>query len=107
MAKVTLTVEEEIRKMYCVTGDEWLVEKGKVKEARLLKRACERIEAQGYLIRELRKKVNEAQAKKWKRQAEIEKPLEDRLTKKQREFWDLESKHSKMVREIKHQLSYA
>ncbi len=33
------TVEQRIRELYCAEGSEWLVEKGKVKEARLLKEA--------------------------------------------------------------------
>ena len=33
------TVEQRIRELYCAEGGEWLVEKGKVKEARLLKEA--------------------------------------------------------------------
>ena len=36
-------VKEDIRKHYLSGDGEWLVEKGKVKEARLLKRAYERI----------------------------------------------------------------
>ena len=36
-------VEDKIKKHYCVDGNEWLVEKGKVKEAHLLKEAYHRI----------------------------------------------------------------
>lgn len=36
-------VEEKIKKHYCAEGGDWLVEKGKVKEARLLKEAYHRI----------------------------------------------------------------
>ena len=38
------TVEERIREHYQVKNGEWLVEKNKVKEARLLKEAVERID---------------------------------------------------------------
>jgi len=38
------TVDERIRQHYQVNKGEWLVEKGKVKEAKLLKEACETIE---------------------------------------------------------------
>jgi urease accessory protein UreF len=37
------TVEQRIRELYCAEGGEWLVEKGKVKEARLLKEAYHKI----------------------------------------------------------------
>ena len=45
MSKVK-TVTEKIREYYCAEGNdnEWLVEKGKVKEGRLLKEACLEIE---------------------------------------------------------------
>lgn len=36
-------VEDRIREHYCADNGEWLVEKGKVKEARLLKEAFHRI----------------------------------------------------------------
>ena len=39
-----LNIQERIREYYCTGNGEWLMEKGKVKEARLLKEACERIE---------------------------------------------------------------
>jgi hypothetical protein len=38
------TIEARIREHYVSDNGEWLVEKGKVKEARLLKEACETIE---------------------------------------------------------------
>ena len=41
---MTDMIETRIRQYYCVNGGEWLVEKGKVKEAKLLKEACENIE---------------------------------------------------------------
>ena len=40
------TIEEEIREYYLSSDGEWLVEKGKVKEARMLKKAYERIKEQ-------------------------------------------------------------
>lgn len=39
-----ISIEERIRKYYCAENGEWLAEKGKVKEAKLLKEACEEIE---------------------------------------------------------------
>jgi len=41
---MTKPVEERIREHYQVANGEWLVESGKVKEARLLKEAAERID---------------------------------------------------------------
>ena len=38
------TIEFRIRQHYQADNGEWLVEKGKVKEAKLLKEACEEIE---------------------------------------------------------------
>lgn len=38
------TIEMRIREHYCSNNGEWLVESGKVREARLLKEACECIE---------------------------------------------------------------
>ena len=37
-------IETRIRQHYCAENGEWIVEKGKVKEAKLLKEACEAIE---------------------------------------------------------------
>lgn len=39
------TVEVRIREHYCAENGEWLIEKGKVKEARLLKEAYHRIQS--------------------------------------------------------------
>lgn len=41
---MTDRIETRIRQHYCADNGEWLVEKGKVKEAKLLKEACEAIE---------------------------------------------------------------
>lgn len=38
------SIEARIREHYVAENGEWLVEKGKVKEARLLKEACETVE---------------------------------------------------------------
>jgi SMC interacting uncharacterized protein involved in chromosome segregation len=39
-----MKIEEQIRKHYCVENGEWLIEKGKIKEAKLLKEACLELE---------------------------------------------------------------
>ena len=44
MTTNTKLVEERIREHYTAQNGEWLVEKGKVKEAKLLKEACLTIE---------------------------------------------------------------
>ena len=41
---MTDRIETRIRQHYCADNGEWLVEKGKIKEAKLLKEACEEIE---------------------------------------------------------------
>jgi NDP-sugar pyrophosphorylase family protein len=41
----TKLIEEQIREHYTAQNGEWLVEKGKVKEAKLLKEACLTLEA--------------------------------------------------------------
>lgn len=41
---IDLPIETRIRNHYQADSEEWLVEKGKVKEAKLLKEACEEIE---------------------------------------------------------------
>ena len=41
---MTDSIETRIRQHYCADNGEWLVEKGKVKEAKLLKEACETLE---------------------------------------------------------------
>jgi len=68
------TVEEHIRAHYTAVGtNEWLVERGKVKEAKLLKEACIKLEKQG---RELAKLHEEKRNKHWEnyeKQRELEK----------------------------------
>lgn len=62
MTSRTKTVEERIREHYTAQSGEWLVEKGKVKEAKLLKEACIKLEKQH---RELEKLIDEKRNKKW------------------------------------------
>ena len=45
MAAAKPTIEERIRTHYSAGNGEWLIEKGKVKEAKLLKEAVERIDS--------------------------------------------------------------
>ena len=71
-------VEERIREHYtAVSTNEWIVEKGKVKEAKLLKEACLKLEAQG---RELSKLRDEKHSGFWSN-LKKERELEDREKK--------------------------
>jgi hypothetical protein len=55
---MTEAIEIRIRQHYCADNGEWLVEKGKVKEAKLLKEACETIER-------LRRQYNNSERLYW------------------------------------------
>lgn len=89
MISKTKPVEERIREHYTAQNGEWLVEKGKVKEAKLLKEACIKLEQQG---RALEKLNDEKWNKQWenvdrsreldkreKALEELEKRLQNRL----------------------------
>jgi len=81
----TKTVEERIREHYTAEGGEWLVEKGKVKEAKLLKEACLKLEKQG---RELAKFCEEKRNKHWEnydKQRELEQ-REKTIAKREQRF---------------------
>ena len=67
-------IEARIREHYCAANGEWLVEKGKVKEAKLLKEACTSIET---MRRELSKLREEKHADRWK-DYDREKALNER-----------------------------
>ncbi len=78
-------VEDRIREHYCAENGEWLVEKGKVKEARLLKEAVQRIHS---LKNDARMYGNWYQNEKDKR-ISLEKALEQReknLTERETRF---------------------
>ena len=67
-------IETRIREHYCANSGEWLMEKGKVKEAKLLKEACETIE-------KLRKSVANSERMYWAMQGRTsvkERELENR-----------------------------
>ena len=55
---MTDRIETRIRQHYQAANGEWLVEKGKVKEAKLLKEACETIE-------KLRRQYNNSERLYW------------------------------------------
>ena len=81
----TKSVEERIREHYTAQNGEWLVEKGKVKEAKLLKEACIKLERQS---RELEKLHEEKRNKHWEnydRQRELEK-REKKIAEREQRF---------------------
>ena len=79
-----LLTEEKIRKHYQAEGGEWLVERGKTKEAALLKEACHELER-------LREEVMRLDNQRWsvlknnqETRTEIEKPLREKIGKLER-----------------------
>ena len=93
---MTNSIETRIRQHYCADSGEWLVEKGKVKEAKLLKEACEAIEKlrrqyaqseQNYhrMMMDTSKKQRELEERE-KRIAERETRFEDRKSSFIRDF---------------------
>ena len=74
-----LLIEERIRKHYQAETGEWLVERGKTKEAALLKEACHELER-------LRKLASNLETRNWKlvndkidERRDIEKPFRDEI----------------------------
>ena len=75
------TVEQRIREHYTAQNGEWLVEKGKVKEAKLLKEACIKLEQQGRELSKLREEKHRKQWENYDKQRELdkrEKAIEER-----------------------------
>jgi hypothetical protein len=78
-------IETRIRQHYCAENGEWLVEKGKVKEAKLLKEACLTIEA---ARRELAKLRDEKHSGSWnniKKERELEE-REKNIVEREQKF---------------------
>lgn len=71
-------VEQRIREHYQVANGEWLVEKNKVKEARLLKEAVERIEQLASRAARLEKLYNEEVFRRDERMEQRRKDLDNR-----------------------------
>jgi hypothetical protein len=69
------TVEQEIRDYYLADNGEWIVEKGKMKEAKLLKQAVQRIES-------LKNELN------WfsKKNLEFENLIEDKIASRRKDL---------------------
>jgi hypothetical protein len=75
------TIEEQIREYYLAGNGEWLVEKGKVKEAKLLKQAVERIDG---LKNNLKYFSN--------RCTELENSINEKISARRKELDDREEK---------------
>lgn len=74
MTTNTKLVEERIREHYTAQNGEWLVEKGKVKEAKLLKEACLTIEK----LRASHSKLQEEKRSKHWENYDLQKELDRR-----------------------------
>lgn len=64
-------IETRIREHYVAETGEWLVEKGKVKEAKLLKEACETIESLRRTVARLEKSVYAQSHENYKKGVEL------------------------------------
>ena len=84
------TIVERIREYYC-SGDnnEWLVEKGKVKEGRLLKESCIEIERYVKLYDDLNRKYNSLYYEKLIDKDKITQPYKDSIYKLKSEIESL------------------
>jgi len=74
------TIAEKIRKHYNSENGEWIIQAGKMKEAKLLKEACETIEKQTDRIRVLRTNSNNTWHATTKAQTELTKPYEEKIS---------------------------
>ena len=89
-------IEHRIREHYVSENGEWLVEKGKVKEARLLKEACETIEqlrrAKDKIERSAYIQLNE----NWKKSLELER-REKEIAEREEKF---EARKASFIRDF-------
>ena len=96
------TVEEQIRDHYFAGNGEWLVEKGKVKEAKLLKQAVERIDGLKNNVRYFSNRCKELEDSIHEKIAERRKELNEREEKLTKRENDLKRK----IENAKQALSY-
>lgn len=89
-------IETRIRQHYCAENGEWLVEKGKVKEAKLLKEACEAIESLRRGTRNLEKAHHEMWARTYSKERELEKREKEIAEREQR----FEERKASFIREF-------
>lgn len=76
---MTTLIEETIRKHYQAENGEWIIEKGRMKEAKLLKAAVEVLERRATFIRDLQSRLEKAEKqnlteslKLWKREQDLD-----------------------------------
>ena len=74
------TIAEKIRKHYNSEDGEWIIQAGKMKEAKLLKEACETIENQADRIRVLQNNANNTWTATAKSQSKLTKPYEEKIS---------------------------
>jgi hypothetical protein len=84
---MTDPIQTRIRNHYQAENGEWLVEKGKVKEAKLLKEACEEIEALKRANRKLENEYFEKVRTTYSKERELEK-REKLIVKREQRFED-------------------
>lgn len=86
MSKIKPTITQRIREYYCSEGqNEWLVEKGKIKEGRLLKEACLEIERSHDAYSEMSGTYHKLYYKKLEDEQKVIQPYIDKI-------WNLDSK---------------
>ena len=102
---MTNNIEEKIREYYLSEDGEWLVEKGKVKEARLLKEAVERITTlrrwryqEGIENERLRSKILEFEDKDYMTLEQAKEELRVELEEPLSKIFDAEDKINQILK---------
>ena len=89
-------INERIREFYVSEDGEWLYERGKVREAKLLKEACVELERLRKSNASLSNQINKAQWDNWKKKdkydEKLTKPLQTKLTKTSGDLKNAEAK---------------
>ena len=100
----TKYITERIREYYCVDKhkEEWLVEKGKVKEGRMLKEACIEIERLQKRVSDQETRIN----KRWIKSYEDDNKLTDPLNRKIKELKDKVNNHTRLLSDLKYRISF-
>lgn len=89
-------IQTRIRNHYQAESGEWLVEKGKVKEARLLKEACEAIESLKRNNRKLENEYFEMLRKTYSKERELA-DREKKIAEREQRF---EERKASFIREF-------
>ena len=96
MTTNTKLVEERIREHYTAQNGEWLVEKGKVKEAKLLKEACLTIEK----LRASHSKLQQEKNSKHWENYDFQKELDQREKELERREARLQKRLDSLAKDI-------